>query len=191
MDDFRSTYREGNKSELIALVKKAAAGDYEAFGKLYAIFVTPIYRYVFYQVKDKMTAEDVTEEVFLKAWKAMPSCCGKEATFSSWLYRIAHNQVVDVFRSQQKHVPLELAAEVPSMTHDGEIRVEHQELLNAIARLPEDQRRIIVLKFIQGMGNQEISQVTGKSEGAIRILQMRALAQLRETPGQGRLGNGY
>jgi RNA polymerase sigma-70 factor (ECF subfamily) len=137
VDDSRSTFGEGNKSELVALVKKAVGGDYEAFGNLYTIFIAPIYRYVFYHVRDKMTAEDIIEEVFLKAWKAMPSCCGKEETFSSWLYRIAHNQVIDTFRNQQKQVPLDIIdeVEVSSATSDVEMKIEHQRVLRAVARL--------------------------------------------------------
>jgi len=69
----------------------AIEGDVEAFGILYNTFVNQIFRYVFYQINDRMKAEDITQEVFIKSWKSIQTCRGKEDTFSAWLYRIAHN----------------------------------------------------------------------------------------------------
>ena len=164
------------------LVKSAVGGDGEAFGELYGIYLDRIYRYVFYQVRDKMVAEDITEDVFVKAWKAINSCKGKEKTFSSWLYRIAHNQVIDVFRSRSKEWTIEMGAVIERSDSSLEVekRADYQELLQEIACLPENQRQIIILKFIAGMDNREIGRITGKNQGAIRILQMRALANLRK-----------
>jgi len=176
-----------NRAEIIGLVKKAVDGDFEAFGKLHTICIVPIYRYVLYQVRDKMTAEDITEEVFLKAWRAIGSCRGKEATFSSWLYRIAHNQVIDTLRRQQKQVPLEMTALADVQAPlDLDVKLEQQQLLKAIIRLPPNQKQVIILKFIEGLNNDEIGQIMGKNQGAIRILQMRALATLRFIMSQGR-----
>ena len=174
-----------DKSEIARLVERAVSGDFEAFGELYSIHLDRIYRYVFYQVRDKMTAEDITEEVFVKAWKAMGSCKGKESTFSSWLYRIAHNHVIDNLRSLQKHPSIEIEAidKVGNLELEMEGELERQELLGVIACLPQSQRQVIILKFIEGLGNREIGQVMGKSEGAIRVLQMRALATLRKKLG--------
>lgn len=171
------------KSEIMELVDKASSGDFEAFGKIYSMYLDPIYRYVFYQVKDKMAAEDITEEVFVKAWKAISTCRGKGRTFSAWLYRIAHNQVINVFRSRRKEW-LSLETAVLSVNCVAESRVEAglewQELSELITRLPENQRQVILLKFIEGLDNAEIAQVMGKKEGAIRVLQMRALSKLRQ-----------
>ncbi len=168
-------------TETVRLVKRAIGGDFRAFGDLYGVYLDRIYRYAFYQVKDKMTAEDITEEVFIKAWKAINSCKGKEHTFSAWLYRIAHNQVIDIFRNQRKEraVEIETVAALHNPGTDVEIGLAHQELLNNIADLPSNQKQVIVLKFIEGLDNREIERVMGKSQGAIRVLQMRALAELR------------
>jgi len=170
------------QDKVIGLVERAIGGDFAAFGNLYGIYLDRIYRYVFYQVKDKMTAEDVTEEVFLKAWKAIKSCRGKERTFSSWLYRIAHNHVIDIFRSQQKRwtVDMETVAELKQPAVEIETELGHQEILNNISGLPPNQRQVIILKFIEGLDNLEIERIIGKSQGAIRVLQTRALAKLRE-----------
>jgi RNA polymerase sigma-70 factor (ECF subfamily) len=139
-----------------------------------------------------MTAEDVTEEVFLKAWKAIKSCKGKEQTFSSWLYRIAHNQVIDNLRSQRKYLSTEMepSAEVNGPELEAEGKQERQEMLETISCLPQNQKQVIILKFIEGLDNQEIGKIMGKSQGAIRVLQMRALATLRQILSREKLGNG-
>jgi len=172
--------------ETLGLVKRATGGDFEAFGELYSIYLDRIYRYVFYQVKDKMTAEDVTEEVFLKAWKAIGSCKGKELTFSPWLYRIAHNHIIDYLRSRQKYLSKKYSAtevgdiaEVGGPEPEAEAKLEWQELLETISCLPQNQKQVLILKFAEGLDNREISHIMGKSQGAIRVLQMRALAALR------------
>lgn len=174
-----------DQSRIIRLVERAASGDIEAFGKLYTIYVEQIYRYVFYQVKDKMTAEDITEEVFIKAWRAIDSCKGRGETFSSWLYRIAHNYTIDVLRSRQKRLAIEteVTADVSYSKQEAEVRLKRRELLEAVARLPQNQKQVIILKFIEGLDNQEIGQVMNKNQGAIRVLQMRALATLRQRLG--------
>jgi len=178
----RASDAGGAAAGVAGLVKKAAGGDFGAFGEIYNIFLERIYRYVFYQVRDRMTAEDLTEEIFLKAWGAIGSCKGKERTFSSWLYRIAHNQVIDNLRSQRRYlsVDVEALAEVNSPEPEEGRKIEQQEMLDAISELPQNQKQVIILKFIEGLGNREIEQVTGKKQGAIRVLQMRALATLRQ-----------
>ena len=167
-----------NQSEITGLVEEAISGSFTAFGELYSIYLDRIYRYVFYQVKDRMTAEDITEEVFLKAWKAIKSCKGKEKTFSSWLYRIAHNHRVNTLRSMKKFTPVE-EVEIIDPKQEIGAEIEQQELLKTLDCLPEKQKQIIVLKFIEGLDNREIGKIMGKSEGAIRITQMRALSALR------------
>jgi len=176
----------GDESEIVGLVERAAGGDVEAFGELYSIYLDRIYRYVFHQVKDKMTAEDITEEVFVKAWKAIGSCKGKGRTFSSWLYRIAHNQLIDNLRSRRKYLPTEMEtlAETGGPELGVEEKLERQELLATISHLPHNQKQVIILKFIEGLDNLEIGRIMGKSQGAVRVLQMRALVTLRQRLGR-------
>lgn len=175
--------QEDTDLEIEKLVMKAISGDVDAFGELYTSHVTKIYRYVYYRVYSRERAEDITQEVFLKAWKAIGSCKGKEKTFSSWLYRIAHNLIIDKLRKSRKQSSRE--AELPEDirdTADGmEISLEQRDLLKVIELLAPNQRQVIVMKFIDGMDNREIAESMGKSTGAIRILQMRALEALRKT----------
>ena len=177
--------QEDSSLEIEHLVTQAINGDTEAFGELYTHHVTKIYRYVYYNVHNKERAEDITQEVFLKAWKAIGSCKGKEKTFSSWLYRIAHNLIIDKLRKSQKQISHE--AELPEDIRDTsdrmEISLEQRDLLKVIDVLSPNQRQVIVMKFIEDMDNREIAETMGKSTGAIRILQMRALETLRKTLG--------
>lgn len=178
--------------DIVSLVKRASSGDSESFGELYSIYLDPIYRYVFYQIRDKMMAEDITEEVFLKAWKGINSCKGKEHTFSSWLYRVAHNHIIDYFRSRQKYLKNNVSivdtgdiADFDSPELTMETRQDYKSLLDDISHLSRDQKQVIILKFIEDLDNREIGQIMNKSEGAIRILQMRALKRLRQKhPGE-------
>jgi len=176
-----------DEAEITRLVEGAAGGDFEAFGELYNVYLDRIYRYVLYQVKDKMTAEDLIEEIFVKAWKAIGSYRGKGQAFSSWLYRIAHNYLVDYFRKSQKRKSLDIetaatvaSPEQESAEQESERKAVRQELLEAISCLRDNQRQVILLKFVEGLDNREISQIMGKSQGAVRILQMRALTTLRK-----------
>ena len=171
-----------DQSAIERLVEKAAGGNFEAFGELYGIYLDRIYRYVFYQVNDKMTAEDITEEVFVKAWKAIGSCKGKSKTFSAWLYRIAHNHLINTLRNMRKCTSIEKEnlADVSDPKLEVETALERKELLETINCLPQNQKQVIILKFIEGFDSREIGKILGKREGAIRILQMRALMVLRQ-----------
>jgi RNA polymerase sigma-70 factor (ECF subfamily) len=174
-----------NEAEIAGLVERAAGGDLEAFGEIYSIYVDRIYRYVFYQVKDKMTAEDITEEVFVKAWKAIGSCKRKSRTFLPWLYRIAHNHLIDNLRRRRecRSTEMETLSQAGDPVLEVESKGEKQELLAAISHLPHNQKQVILLKFIEGLGNPEIGRIMDKSQGAVRVLQMRALATLRQRLG--------
>lgn len=193
MEDIRNTRQksieepevaqEDQSSEMEKFVIRAVNRDSEAFGELYTYYVTKIYRYVYYNVHSKERAEDITQEVFLKAWKAIGSCKGKEKTFSSWLYRIAHNLIIDKLRKSQKHTSheTELPEDIRDTSDRMEISLEQRDLLKVIDVLSPNQRQVILMKFIENMDNREIAETMGKSTGAVRILQMRALEVLRKT----------
>lgn len=171
-----------DRADITRLVEETAGGDFEAFGELYSVYLDRIYRYVFYQVKDKMTAEDLTEDIFVKAWQAIGSYKGKGKSFSAWLYRIARNRVIDYLRSRRQYVSLdtEVLANVANCEQEVERHLMQQEVLELVSCLPAQQKQVIILKFIEGLDNREIEEITGKSQGAIRVMQMRALAMLRQ-----------
>ena len=163
-------------------VAKAIDGDVEAFGQLYQLYIDRIYRYVYYHVGDKMTAEDVTDEVFIRAWKSISSCKGREQTFSAWLYRIAHNYSIDVIRKNRKEISFENVnvADDSDPEKEAEDNLDLQNVLEAVKSLPDPQKQVILLKFIDDFENDEIGRIMGKRQGAVRALQMRALVSLRK-----------
>jgi RNA polymerase sigma-70 factor (ECF subfamily) len=171
----------GVQDEVRTLVEKAAAGNVEAFGELYGIYLDRIYRYVYYHVHSKETAEDLTEEVFMKAWRKIGKYRWEGHPFSAWLYRIAHNHVVDHFRTSRRTAPLDedIPADGDQPEEEVELQQMRQILSRALSSLPPQQKQIIILKFIEGCSNHMIEQVMGKSQGAIRVMQMRALSALR------------
>ena len=191
--DFRNRYRRdksrppadnlesAREARIAGLVRRAIEDDVEAFGELYLAYVQNIYRYIFSHVNSKTLSEDITEDVFLKAWRSIKTCRGRENTFASWLYRIAHNQLIDELRKVQRHplIDIEEVGTLRDTKGKTEGYSEQQELISLINRLPENQRQVIILKFIEERDNSEIARIMRKSEGAIRVLQMRALRALK------------
>lgn len=180
----RAAYGEerNDQSEVIKLVDKAANGNFNAFGDLYGIYLDRIYRYVYYHVKDRMMAEDITEEVFVKAWKAIKSCKGRGRTFSSWIYRIAHNHIINSQRNKHKSISMGMGSLVAVGDRRQEVvnPADSYELSEILDELPLNQKQVVILKFIEGMSNSEIARIMNKSEVAVRILQMRGLSSLRQ-----------
>jgi RNA polymerase sigma-70 factor, ECF subfamily len=168
------------------LVEKAVTGDANAFGDLYEIHVDAIFRYVYYRTGQIHDAEDLTEQIFLKAWEALSNYKDYGNPFSSWLYRIAHNIVVDYHR-QRKSIPTSLNAlpidieeNEPSAPLGQVIRKEEFTILaDAISRLPLEHQQIIVLRFVEGLSHAEIARIIGKNEGTCRMIQHRALIALQ------------
>ena len=163
------------------LIQQAAAGDTTAFGEIYTRYLDMIYRYVYYRVGDNHDAEDLTEQVFLKAWKSIQTYKDQGVKFSSWLYRIAHNMVIDFHRKcaadskmEQDYV-MDEDLTTQFRKHDLE---EASALSQAIATLTEEQQQIILLRFIEGLSHAEAARIMNKTEGACRMLQNRALVEL-------------
>jgi len=170
------------EADLKELISKAAGGDYKAFGKLYDIYLGRIYGYVYYHVRDKMASEDITQQVFIKVWEALGKYEQRDQRFSSWIFRIAHNHMIDYYRSTQRDSKLKnrIAIETDDPEQQVEDKFRQEEIMNALSTLTDQQRQVIILKFIEGFDNREIAEILGKNEGSIRITQMRALMALRE-----------
>ena len=170
------------REELQRLVEQASKGDAGAFGKLYDLYLDMVYRYVYYKVGAQAEAEDLTSQVFVKAWEAIPRFQWREVPFSHWLMRLARNAVIDHYRTAKPHG--ELDSELVSQEHGPQAEYLRQErfreLEAAIRQLPEDQRAVIELRFIEDMDYAEVALITGKSQGALRVMQFRALAALRK-----------
>lgn len=172
-----------------ALVRRAANGDAEAFGDLYVRHLDEIYRYVFYKVGNEKNAEDLTETVFLNAWEAIGEYQPRGHPFSSWLYRIAHNAVVDHYRTKKDESPLDpvaftLADESLGPEETLMKRRQVSRLIEAFAHLSEEKQQLILLRFVEGLSHAQVAQILNKSEGACRVMQHRALAKLSDVLGR-------
>jgi len=164
------------------LIERAQAYETRAFAEIYERYYQGIYNFIYYRVSEEPLAEDLTAEVFLKAMEAIQSFTFRGIPFSAWLYRIANNLVIDYFRRQPKLPPVELE-EMQIATEDSpgdavEFGMTQRELQRALSCLTEEQQQVIILKFVDGLSNEEVAQILGKTEGAIKSLQHRALASL-------------
>ncbi len=163
------------------LLKRAKLGEKEAFGKLYEMYLDRIYRFIFFKVRqDRLLAEDLTAEVFVKAWLHLSSF--KKGSFQAWLYTIARNRVIDHIRTAHQHVELDDSlADQKESVEDTVIRaLTAEQIMEGLQELSEEQREIIILRFVQDLSYKEIATITQKKEEAIRALQYRALKQLRK-----------
>ncbi|MBI4180860.1 MAG: sigma-70 family RNA polymerase sigma factor [Chloroflexi bacterium] len=167
------------------LVGRARQGDQKAFAQLYEEHFNKIYRYVVVRIGDKTEAEDMTQQVFLNALQSIASFKWQGTPFAAWLFRIAHNQVVDYFRKNQKQ-PVALFDEslVESDSNPqrmAENSLDIEQLLSATERLTAAQREVISLRFAGGLAIAEVAKIMGKSQGAVKALQHSAIIALRKT----------
>ncbi len=164
------------------LVRRATAGDREAFGELYDRYVERIFRYVYHKVGSRTDAEDLTAQVFMKAWEAIGHYEWTGRPFEAWLYRIAHNAIVDHYRKRRDIVSLDdvIVGADPS-DHVDEVdrrQLTVQALQRALPLLTDDQQEVIILRFLEAYSVQETAHIMKRQPGAIRALQHRALARL-------------
>lgn len=169
------------KDELAALVEEAKKLEPEALAKLCEYFYPKIYRYVFYRVHKPEEAEDLTSDVCVRAVEAI----GKQkGSFSAWLYRIASNLIIDHYRRKAVRQEIALDKEALEISNGRDEELEkvltHEQVRKALQKLTDEQQQVVVLKFIEGYDNPEIAEMLGKSVGAIKGLQFRALAALKE-----------
>ncbi len=172
----------------LKLISHSQQGDQEAFAHLYDAYLERIYRYVYFRVADDELAEDITSQVFLKVWEKLDTYQAGQSPFIAWLYRIAHNTVIDYYRTKKVSIPLDAANPV-ELSQDDEIdekldmQTISQQLREAMQELTDEQQQVLILKFVNGLSTSEIAQQLGKQRGAVRALQMRGLQGLAKCPG--------
>lgn len=171
-----------DEGELVRLAKADAA----AFGELYLRYVEKIYNYLYYRTSDHHEAEDLTARVFHRALKHISDYEDRGLPFSAWLYRIAHNLVVNWHRDRNRRqiIPLE-GLVLSTLRRDGPDRITErldsaERLLSVIRGMPEDRQLLLILKYVDRLPNAEIGEIMGRSEGAIKSLYHRTLVALRE-----------
>jgi len=185
MDCVTVTQSIGMSARIEGLVSRAQNGDGDAFALLYQEYVNPIYRYTYLRVGQAGLAEDLTQEVFLRALQSIGSYRWKGKLFVSWLFRIAHNLIIDHYRRAKKNKCIPLAETVTNVASDdpvatAEQRMELSGLKRAIEKLPAQQREVISLRFGTDLSVAETAVAIGKTEGTVKKLQYVAIAKLRK-----------
>jgi RNA polymerase sigma-70 factor (ECF subfamily) len=167
------------------LVARAKHGDRDALEELYLLHFDRIYSYLHMSVGNRHDAEDLTTQTFLKMLEAIGRFEWKSVPFSAWLFRIAHNLAMDFFRAGKRVQPEEEVPEPPgSEEASAEFHAMHSigrsSMLDLIADLSPEQRQVLTLKFVFNFANAEVAEILGKTEGAVKSLQHRALATLQK-----------
>jgi RNA polymerase sigma-70 factor (ECF subfamily) len=182
---------EAEASRLIALVELARNGDSEAFGMLYDHYHGSVYRFLYYRVGSVALAEDLTSETFFRALRSMSSFRWQGKDFGAWLMTIARNLTTDHYKSSKTRMEstTEDMAPYDSATEGPEVAVlatlTNEALLAALRKLPKEQQECLIMRFLQGLSIAETAQVLGRSDGAIKQLQLRAVRNLAKLMPEG------
>ncbi|MCL4546107.1 MAG: sigma-70 family RNA polymerase sigma factor [Chloroflexi bacterium] len=166
------------------LVCRAIHGDTTAFGNLYSLHVARVYRHCYFRSGDRAEAEDFTQQTFLQAWRALNRYRQGETPFVAWLLAIAHNVVVSAQRRSRIDRLPELAMETVAASTDDPERVallhaDTEAVRHALRKLKPDRQQVVVLRFFESMTVEEVASLLRKTPNHVRVLQHRALADLR------------
>jgi RNA polymerase sigma-70 factor (ECF subfamily) len=165
------------------LVQRAQQMDASALTWLYQVYHPKVYNYAHLQLGETHLAEDVASDVMVKLLESLKGFRFRGVPFAAWVFRIARNHIIDVKRRRRRRGEVRFQDNIAASPHDNATRAEwvldRHQLQVALRRLTEEQRQVIVLKFMEGFDNATAAKVLGRSEGAIKSLQHRALASLR------------
>ncbi|MDP2695654.1 MAG: RNA polymerase sigma factor [bacterium] len=167
------------------LIQLSKDGDAGSFGELYSHYLPQIYRFVVLKVSQRQLAEDLTHEVFMSAWQNIGRYASQGFPFSSWLYQIARNRVIDHYRTQKHHSSIDDIDEDVFRTHGfDELKLDNEldikKIRQAMKHISPEQQDVILMKFVEDLSHQEIAAALDKSEGAIRLLQHRGINKLKD-----------
>ncbi len=186
--DYTQQYPSGaekkiSNAEIEQLVEKAQQGDIDAFGQIYDLYVQKIYRYIFFKVR-KEEALDMTETVFLKTWENINKYRKREgSSFAAWVFRIAHNLIVDHHRFHQDIVALDPSVRDLKKESNPELVTEQalskDTVRSALTKLKGNYQEVLTHFYINDLNHLEIAQIMRKSEGSLRVLKFRALKELK------------
>lgn len=170
------------------LVLRLKKKDPEAFAKIYDLYVTPIYRFIYFKVSNQQDAEDLTSEVFLKVWQYATETEDVIENFRALIYKIARNSIIDFYRSRAKSdMPQsdEVLSAIPderqqSFLKQIEIKLDISNIELVLKKVKDEYRDVIVLRYIEGLSIKEIAKILDKSNGSVRVLLHRALHVIKE-----------
>ncbi len=167
--------------DIKVLLLRAKSGDKDAFGQAYQAYFAPIFRYLYFRLKDKQEAQDLTQTVFIKVFKNLDDYRIQGQPLA-YFFTVARNTLID-YQRKKKEVKIEDEEKIEEVQNQEELMQSQflwQKIMAVFPNLPEDQQEIMTLKFINHLSNQEISEITGKSLGNIRQIQCRAIAKIKE-----------
>jgi RNA polymerase sigma-70 factor, ECF subfamily len=172
-------------AEIRKLVERAQAGEREALEELYLLHFDRIYSYLHVSVGNRHDAEDLTTQTFLRMLEKIGRFRWQSAPFSAWLFRIAHNLAMDHFRANRRwqpeeEVPEPHGSEEPSAEAAALHSIGRQSMLELIEGLSSEQQQVLTLKFVFNFTNGDVATILGKTEGAVKSLQHRALVSLQK-----------
>jgi RNA polymerase sigma-70 factor (ECF subfamily) len=164
------------------LINQIKKGDEQAFAQFYDTYKDKIYSFIYFKVPGKEKADDLVNDTFLKVYRYLKD--GHDIdNFQAFLYKTARNSVIDFYRTQQQNVSLDSISEIffkEDVSNKVDDKLEGEKITAAIKQLPDNYQEIIILRFIDGLSFEEISQSTGKSLGNCRMLAHRGIKKLKE-----------
>ena len=176
--------QEQQKETIERLVERVQAGEMSAFSALYEHYVEKVYRYFYFKTSQE-EAFDLTENVFLRVWENIRQYQRKaDSSFAAWLFRVAHNLLVDHYRVQKPN--LELDERHPDQRLDNspvllaERSLSRRSLKVALGQLKENYREVLTLSFLNGLSNEEVARVLNKSKNTLRVLKFQTLRELKK-----------
>jgi RNA polymerase sigma-70 factor (ECF subfamily) len=164
------------------LAQRVSKRDSQAFTELYERYAERIYKYIYFKSGRTDEAEDLTAQVFLKAWEAVAGYRWEGYPFSTWLYRIAHNQVIDYYRTHHESFPLDALRARESGNDPFEAAQSvftSAKIRSALLHLTQEQQRVVTLRFLEGYTTEEVAAIMRKNADSVRALQHRALRALQ------------
>lgn len=177
-------YPDESAQQLDGLVREARGGNADAFARLFEHFHGPVFRYLLARLGNRSEAEDMASEVFVDAARRVRDFDGGGAAFAGWLFTIARHDLLDRGRALRRRVVISVADPpeieiVPDPSDSVLDRLDAGRVREALERLTDDQREVVLLKFAAGLSNEETAEATGRPIGAVKSLQHRGLAALR------------
>lgn len=178
----------GSLKEKQLLYRVCVKHDPEAFAELYDVYVRPIYRFVYLKLSNKEDAEDVTSDIFLKAWHYLLKSQEEDKTvdnFRGLIYTIARNRIIDIYRdrARRQECPIHTVEEIivsAGPIQELEYQEERGELLNTLRKMKQEYQDVIYLRYIEGLRMREIASILGKSSTSVRVTLHRAMKKLKE-----------
>lgn len=171
------------EQDLKLVLEACQLGDRSAFGRIYDHYSERLFKFIYLRVGHKEVAEDILADSFVKAWTKIKQVNSHKA-LSSWIFQIAKNNIIDYYRIRKSTIAIEeveqTLEDAANPVEETDLNFDQERILAAMKQLPKDQQLVIRYKFFEDLSNAEIALIINKTEGAIRVIQHRAIIRLQE-----------